>query len=80
MRVIQMSKVYLISDKKSNQWSAICYRIGIISILITIVISNVYAQLSNVKVNFELIHYAINLDVVSFSMIFSYFDSMFLYY
>ena len=35
------SKVYPISDKKSNQWLSILCRTGIISILVTIVISNV---------------------------------------
>ena len=40
MRVIQMRKIYLINDRKSNQWSSICCRIGVICILITIIILN----------------------------------------
>ena len=39
-RTIQTSKVYLINDNKSNQWSSICRRTGIIGILVIIVISN----------------------------------------
>ena len=35
--VIQTSKVYPVKDKKSNQWSIICYGFGVISILVTIV-------------------------------------------
>ena len=50
MRVIQTNKIYLISNKKSNQWSSICYIIGIIGILVIIVISNVYVLLESVKV------------------------------
>ena len=41
IRAIYKSKVYMISDMKSNQWSSICYKIGIIGILVTIVILNV---------------------------------------
>ena len=41
VKAIQTSKVYIISDKKSNQWSSIYYKTGIIGILVTIVISNV---------------------------------------
>ena len=41
VRVIQTSKIYRINDKKSNQWSLICYRTGIICIIIIIVILNV---------------------------------------
>ena len=40
MKAIQTSKIYSIRDKKSNQWSPICYIIGIIGILVIIVISN----------------------------------------
>ena len=36
-----MSKVYSISDKKSNQWSLICCITEIIGILVTKVIPNV---------------------------------------
>ena len=36
-------KVYLISDKKSNQWSLICCKTIIISIIVIIIISNAYA-------------------------------------
>ena len=39
--VIQTSKIYLISNNKSNQWSSICCRTEIIGILVTIVILNV---------------------------------------
>ena len=38
---IQMSKVYIIKYDKSNQWSSICYRIRVISIIVIIVLSNV---------------------------------------
>ena len=41
VRAIQTRKIYQISDKKSNQWSSICNRTGVIGILVTIVISNV---------------------------------------
>ena len=40
IRVIQTSKVYLISDNKSNQWLSIYCKIEVIRILVTIVISN----------------------------------------
>ena len=43
------SRVYPINDKKSNQLSSKCYRIGIISIIVKIVISNMYIQLSKCK-------------------------------
>ena len=39
--VIQTSKVYLVKDKKSKQWSIIWYRFRVIGILVTIVTSNV---------------------------------------
>ena len=41
VRAIQTNKVYMINDKKSNQWSSICFRTGAISILVTMVISKV---------------------------------------
>ena len=41
VKAIQTSKIYQISDKKSNQWLSICYKNGIISIIVTIIISNV---------------------------------------
>ena len=48
LRMIWTSKIYLISDNKSNQWLSICCITGIIGILVIIVISNVYAELSNI--------------------------------
>ena len=41
LRAIKTSKVYPISDKKSNQWSSICCIIEIIGILVIVIISNV---------------------------------------
>ena len=37
VRAIQTSTVYPINNKKSNQWSSICYKTRIICILVTIV-------------------------------------------
>ena len=45
---IRTSKVYTIKNKKSNQMLLVCYRTGIKDILITIITSNVYIQLSNI--------------------------------
>ena len=42
VRVIQMNKVYMINDNKSNKRSSIYY----ITIIICILVSNVYVQLS----------------------------------
>ena len=41
VKAIQMIKIYLINDKKSNKWSSICYKIKEICIIITIIISNI---------------------------------------
>ena len=41
VKVMQTSKVYPISDKKSNQWSSICGKTRVMGILVTIVISYV---------------------------------------
>ena len=68
-----MRKVYSISDNKSNQWSSNYNH-------------RYYGHNSNIKyigstikcMDFEPIHYAINLDAISSSIIFSYFDFMFL--
>ena len=68
---IQISKVYIIRDKKSNQWSSVYCRTGVKCIIVTIVISNI---------DFESFHYAINLDAVSSFVVFSDFDYMFLSY
>ena len=43
IRMIHTSKIYLISDKKLNQWSSICYRTEIIGFLVIIVILKVLA-------------------------------------
>ena len=43
-----MSNVYPINNKKSNEWLLICCRIEVIGIIVIIVISNVYYQLSNI--------------------------------
>ena len=50
VRAIRTSKVYLISNNKSNQWLLIliCCRYEIIGILVTIIISSVHIQLSNI--------------------------------
>ena len=40
IKVIRMIKIYSINNKKSNQWSSIDCRTGIISIIVRIVISN----------------------------------------
>ena len=40
---IQMNQIYSIRDNKLNQWLLICCKTRVIGILITIVISNVYA-------------------------------------
>ena len=50
VRAIRTSKVYPIIDNKSNQWLLIlmCCRYEIIGILVTIVISIVCIQLSNI--------------------------------
>ena len=37
---IQTSKVYMVRDKKSNQWSSVSCRIEVKGILVTIVISS----------------------------------------
>ena len=45
--MIQTSKVYPINNKKSNQWSSlICCKTGIISILVTNIILNVFVGLN----------------------------------
>ena len=36
-----MNKVYTIRDKKSNQWSSICYKTRVKGILVIIIILNV---------------------------------------
>ena len=38
---IQTGKIYLIRDKKSNQWSSIYLKTGVIYIMVTIIISSV---------------------------------------
>ena len=48
LKAIQMSKIYPINDNKSNQWSSIYCKTKIISVIVIIVILNVYAQLTNV--------------------------------
>ena len=78
MWVIHIGKTSLIIDNKSNQWSSICYRTRVTSILVTIVISNICVGLTIKCVGFEPIHYAINLNVVSSSIVFSGFDYVFL--
>ena len=47
VRAIQTSKIYLISEKKSNQWLSICYETEVIGNIVTTVILNVEVQLSN---------------------------------
>ena len=57
MRAIQTSKVYPVNDKKSNQWSSICYGNH-----------RYFSYNSNIKcvgltikcISFKPIHYAIN--------------------
>ena len=63
VRAVQMSKIYSITDKKSNQWSSIYCRTGIISIIVTIVITNMRSTIK--CIGFESVRYTINLDVVS---------------
>ena len=38
---VKTSKVYQVRDNKSNQWSSICSKTGVMDIIVTIVISNV---------------------------------------
>ena len=77
MRSIQTNKIYSINDKKSNQWSSLCCKNR--SYKYSSHNSNIKCVNSTIKyTNFEPIHYAINLNVVSSFMIFNDFDYMFL--
>ena len=42
--------------KRSNQWSSICCRTEVICIIVIIVISNIYSQLSNILITWMLFH------------------------
>ena len=73
---IQKSKVYKIRDKKSNQMSIIYYRT---EVMYSNHNNNIKYVDSNIKyICFKLIHYAINMDIVLFFMIFNDFDYMFI--
>ena len=47
--VIHMTKISMIMDKKSSYLSSTCYRTRVICIIITIVLSNIYARLGVFK-------------------------------
>ena len=72
-----MNKVYTIRYKKSNQWSSVCCKTRVKDIINHN--SNIkYVYLTIKCMGFELFYYTINLNFVSFFIICSVFDYMFL--
>ena len=73
---IRTNKIYTIRDKKSNQWSSVCYRN--MSQMYYSYNSNIkYLDLTIKYIDFESFYYVINLNVVLFFVVFSDFDYKF---